>query len=171
MLFGVAHPVIPSSFGLTRRAATGPAAGWTAVSFASAGVGAVAASVDALGATSGPRVGDLTVDGLASVAVLATLATAGLLSVVMAALAKPTDFGLDNSLTLVAAILNGAFGGDLVAHLRLSGESAQASLGAVPLTVTVVSLAIAVLAFRRVTATYTSAVDALLASGALAQTA
>lgn len=92
----------------------------------------------------------------------ATLATAGLLSVVMAALAKPTDFGLDNSLTLVAAILNGAFGGDLVAHLRLSGESAQASLGAVPLTVTVVSLAVAVLAFRRVTATYTSAVDALL---------
>jgi len=91
-----------------------------------------------------------------------TLATAGLLAVVMTALAKPSDFGLDNSLTMVAAILNGAFGGDLVAHLRISGESAQASLGAVPLTVTVVSLAVAVLAFRRVTAAYTSAVDALL---------
>ena len=81
VLFGLAHLVIPSSYGLTRRAATGPAAGWTAVSFASGGVGAMAASVDALGATSGPRVGDLTFDGLASVAVLATLATVGALTV------------------------------------------------------------------------------------------
>ncbi|MEO6414356.1 MAG: hypothetical protein ABIO48_17335 [Pedococcus sp.] len=77
LLFGLAHLLIPASFGLTRRAATGPAAGWTAVAFASAVVGALATSVDALGATSGPRVDDLTVDGLACVAILVTLATAG----------------------------------------------------------------------------------------------
>jgi hypothetical protein len=81
VLFGVAHLVIPASFGLTRRAATGPAAGWTAVSFASAGVGALAAAVDAMGATSALRVDDLTFDGLACVAILATLATAGALTI------------------------------------------------------------------------------------------
>ena len=80
VLFGLAHQVIPASYGLTRRAATGPAAGWTAVSFASAGVGALGASTDALGATSGSRLGDLTVDGMACVAILATLATAGALT-------------------------------------------------------------------------------------------
>lgn len=91
-----------------------------------------------------------------------TLGTGGLLALVMTALAKPADFGLDNSLTLVAAILNGSFGGDLVAHLDISGDATQASVGAVPLTVTVISLAVGVVAFRRVTATYRSAVDAVL---------
>lgn len=91
-----------------------------------------------------------------------TLGTAGILALVMTALAKPTDFGLDNSLTLVAAILNGSFGGDLVAHLNISGDSTHASVGAVPLTVTVISLAVGVLVFRRVTATYHRVVDAVL---------
>ncbi len=43
VVFGLARLLVPSSFGLTRRAATGPAAGWTAVSFAAAAVGALAA--------------------------------------------------------------------------------------------------------------------------------
>jgi hypothetical protein len=79
VLFGIAHLGIPRSFGLTRRAATGPAAGWAAVSFAVAAVGALAASADALGSTSGPRTSDLTVDGVACGAVLATLSAAGVL--------------------------------------------------------------------------------------------
>lgn len=79
VLFGLAHLAIPTSFGLTRRAATGPAAGWAAVSFAVAGVGALTASVDALESTAARRVHELTVDGLASVAILAILATAGAL--------------------------------------------------------------------------------------------
>jgi hypothetical protein len=91
-----------------------------------------------------------------------TLGTAGLLALVMTALAKPADFGLDNSLTLVAAILNGSFGGDLAAHLNISGDSTRASVGAVPLTVTVISLAVGVLVFRRVTATYQRLGDAVL---------
>jgi hypothetical protein len=81
LLFAGAHLVMPSSCGLTRRAATGPAAGWTAVSFASAGVGALTASVDALGSAPGQGADQLTLDGLASVGILATLAAAGALTV------------------------------------------------------------------------------------------
>ena len=91
-----------------------------------------------------------------------TLGTAGLLAVVMTAMAKPTDFGLDNSLTLVASILNGSFGADLVAQFRSSGESIHGSIGAVPLTVTVLALLVGVIAFRRVTARYDNLVDILL---------
>jgi hypothetical protein len=91
-----------------------------------------------------------------------TVGTAGLLAVVMTALAKPTDFGLDNSLTLVASILNGSFGADLVAQFRSSGESIHGSVGAIPLTVTVLALLVGVITFRRVTAGYDNVVDAVL---------
>ena len=92
---------------------------------------------------------------------LAALLTSGLLSVVVALLGKPTDFGLDNSLTLVAVLMTGAFGADLTAEADVLGLEAQASVGAFPLTLTIAALAVAVLVFRRVTAGYTSALDAL----------
>jgi hypothetical protein len=91
-----------------------------------------------------------------------TVLTAGLLALAMTALAKPTDFGLDNSLTLVASILNGSFGADLVAHMNLGGNSVEGSLGAFPLTVTIIALLVAVVAFRRVTAGYVDLQDAVL---------
>jgi hypothetical protein len=86
VLFGVLHLVVPASFGLTRRAATGPAGGWTAFSAVAAAVGALSAGLDALSRPTGPRVDgpvvdQLQADGLASVALLATLAVAGALLV------------------------------------------------------------------------------------------
>lgn len=86
VLFGALHLVVPPSFGLTRRAATGPAAGWTALSAVSAAVGALGAGLDALSAPTGPGVDGpvvhgLTADGVVSVAILATLAVAGALVV------------------------------------------------------------------------------------------
>ncbi|KRF29624.1 SCO7613 C-terminal domain-containing membrane protein [Phycicoccus sp. Soil802] len=82
VLFGTLHLVVPASFGLTRRAATGPAAGWTAFSAVTAAVGALGAGLDALSSSTtadlaGPVVHGLTADGLVSVAILSTLAVAG----------------------------------------------------------------------------------------------
>jgi hypothetical protein len=77
VLFGIAHLLIPASFGLTRRAATGPAAGWSAVSLAAATVGALAAAADAAGDPNASRLDDLTLDGLACVGLLAVLAATG----------------------------------------------------------------------------------------------
>lgn len=89
------------------------------------------------------------------------LLTSGLLAVVVALLGKPVDFGLDNSLTLVAVLMTGAFGADLTAEFSVLGIDAEAGIGAFPLTITIVALAVAVLVFRRVTAGYTRALDAL----------
>ena len=82
VLFGTLHLVVPASFGLTRRAATGPAAGWTAFTAVTAAVGALGAGRDALSSSTaadldGPVVHGLTADGLVSVAILSTLAVAG----------------------------------------------------------------------------------------------
>ncbi|NYG05605.1 hypothetical protein BJ986_000092 [Phycicoccus badiiscoriae] len=93
VVFGVLHLVVPSSYGLTRRAATGPAAGWTALSFAVAGYGALSASVDALNHPSGAGIGELTLDGSACLLVLATLATAGALTVRQVVAARATRLG------------------------------------------------------------------------------
>lgn len=91
-----------------------------------------------------------------------TVATAGVLALVLTAMAKPTDFGLRNSLTLVASILNGSFGASLVAHFHTTGESVHSTVAAMPLTVTIAALLVAVLAFRRMIRDYRSLTDALL---------
>ena len=82
VVFGVLHLVVPASFGLTRRAATGPAAGWVVVSAVAAALGSLGAGVDALDATGrltsdSPTVHGLTADGLVSVALLVVLTVAG----------------------------------------------------------------------------------------------
>jgi hypothetical protein len=84
VLFGVLHLLVPPSFGLTRRAATGPAAGWTVLSALAAAAGALGAGVDALSsparaAIDGPVVRGLTADGLVSVALLVVSAVGGAL--------------------------------------------------------------------------------------------
>jgi hypothetical protein len=90
-----------------------------------------------------------------------TLAVAGVLAVVMVALAKPEDFGVDNSLTFVALVLNGSFGSALVVRVHISGESLRGSVGFVPLTVTVLALLAGTLAFRRMTKGYRRPLDAI----------
>jgi hypothetical protein len=90
-----------------------------------------------------------------------TFGVAGGLAVLLAWMAKPVDFGLRNSLTLVAVLLDGSFGADLVGHVRAGGESVTATVGATPLTVTIVAILAGVLVFRRVTRGYRRAIDAV----------
>ncbi len=92
---------------------------------------------------------------------LTAVGVAGLLSTVVALLVKPTDFGLDNSLTLVAWLTTGAFGAGLDVDVRAAGASAQANISAASLTVTLVSLACAIGVFRRVTRRHPNAGAAL----------
>ncbi|SDO84148.1 hypothetical protein SAMN04489867_0726 [Pedococcus dokdonensis] len=82
LLFAVVRLVVPSSFGLTARAATGPAAGWTAIAAAAAAAGALGAGLDAWSPGGDARTGGLvvdalTADGLASVGLLAVLTVGG----------------------------------------------------------------------------------------------
>jgi hypothetical protein len=91
--------------------------------------------------------------GAAKVA-LVVLATAGLASLALALLAKPADFGIDNTLTLVAVIMAGAFGADLVVDGRFEGYEGAASGGWIPLTVTVLTFVAAIWAYRRMVRTY-----------------
>jgi hypothetical protein len=79
----------------------------------------------------------------------------------MVALAKPTDFGLDNSLTFVAVVLNACFGAALVARLHVTGETVHGSVGAVPLTVTVLALSAGAITFRRMVRDYRRAFDVI----------
>lgn len=95
----------------------------------------------------------------AGVVAASALFTSGLLALAVALLGKPTDFGLDNSLTLVATLMTGAFGADLSADFGVSGFEADASIGAFPLTITIATLVVALLVFRRVTARYTRGID------------
>jgi len=76
---------------------------------------------------------------------------AGALSLLIAVMVKPTDFGLDNSLTLVAWLTTNAFGADLNVHAGVMAADIRASLAAAPLTVTVGSLLSTALVFRRTT--------------------
>lgn len=86
---------------------------------------------------------------------------AGVLATVIALLVKPTDFGVDNSLTLVAWLTTAAYGADLGAQAQVGGVSMHASVSATSLTITLLSLACAVLVFRRVTAKHPNAGAAL----------
>ncbi|WP_228387782.1 MULTISPECIES: hypothetical protein [unclassified Nocardioides] len=94
----------------------------------------------------------------AGVVAAATLAVAGVFSVILALLIKPEGFGLDNTLTLTATLMTAAFGADLL--VSPTGDldlDALGYVGAFPLTITLASLGVAVFVFRRITATYTSA--------------
>jgi hypothetical protein len=89
------------------------------------------------------------------------LGVAGALSLALALMAKPTDFGVDNGLTLVSTLLGAAFGADLVMSLSSEGQDVDASVGMFSLTVTLIALTAAVLVFRRVTARYERGLDAV----------
>lgn len=100
----------------------------------------------------------------AGLVALATAFTTGLLGMLLALLAKPEDFGLSNTLTLATLIATGAFGADLRAEGSEDGYLAiegSATLGAVPLTITLVAIAVAVVGFRRITRHHTSGLRAV----------
>lgn len=97
----------------------------------------------------------------AGMTALAALFLTGLLSVVLALIAKPADFGVDNTLTLAAVIAAGSFGADLVMDLDLGEADATLSFGMYPLTVTLIVLVVSVVVFRRGLRGYTSPYRAL----------
>ncbi|WP_415141623.1 hypothetical protein [Nocardioides sp.] len=103
--------------------------------------------------------------GSALVAVFA-VGVPGVLATILMLLMKPDGFGVDNTLTGIASGMTMAYGADFGAKgsTEVFGGtySGHAGLGAMPLTLTVLGLLAAILVFRRVTARYTSAVDALL---------
>jgi len=92
----------------------------------------------------------------AGLCALAVLLATGTVSGLMAVIAKPADFGVDNTLTLATVIAAGAFGADLVFDTETEGVESAFSYGMYPLTVTVIALVIAVLVFRRVVRRYDS---------------
>jgi hypothetical protein len=96
----------------------------------------------------------------AGMTALSALLVTGLLSGAMALVAKPADFGIDNTLTLAATIAAGAFGADLVMELDAEVDSTF-SLGMFPLTVTLIALVVAVFVFRRFLRDYRSPYAAL----------
>ncbi|GAA2148278.1 hypothetical protein GCM10009844_26530 [Nocardioides koreensis] len=89
------------------------------------------------------------------------LVAAGVLSTVLGLMSKPVDFGVDNGLTLVTILLAATFGADLVLDLDTGGDTAHANVGMFPLTVTILALVAAAFVFRRVTARYPRALDAV----------
>lgn len=97
----------------------------------------------------------------AAATALVALTLTGLLSCAMALVAKPADFGVDNTLTLAAVIAAGAFGADLVFDTESEGVTSDFSFGMYPLTVTVIVLVVAVVVFRRVVKSYISPYQAL----------
>jgi hypothetical protein len=96
--------------------------------------------------------------GLTAVVILGV---AGLSSLGLALLAKPGNFGIDNSLTLVASILGSVFGADFVAHASMDGSSFRGSLGVFPLMVSLLTAWAGARTFRRVTSGYPSGTAAL----------
>ncbi|HEY3016486.1 MAG TPA: hypothetical protein VGJ41_15315 [Nocardioides sp.] len=97
----------------------------------------------------------------AGITAAATLGSAGLAALILGLLAKPDNFGLDNTLTLVAAILGNIFGADLVVSADIDKDSVHTSLGVFPLTVSLLVAAVAIIVFRRVTARYPEPTAAL----------
>lgn len=100
--------------------------------------------------------------GSALVAVI-MLVVAGALSVALALLAKPEDFGMDNTLTLVMIILAGTFGADAFFSGEIADEDLEVALSTstYPLTVTVITLLVGVVAFRQMVRDYPSSLPAL----------
>ena len=97
----------------------------------------------------------------AAVTAATILVVAGVFSLVLVILAKPANFGVDNSLTLVMSVLASAFGADFVAHASVDEETIKASLGLFPLLVSLVTAAAGIIVFRRVTAAYPRGTAAL----------
>ena len=91
------------------------------------------------------------------------LATAGALSVTLALMAEPDDFGLDNSLTAVMGILAAAFGADAFLDGEFLGDGfeVESATSSYPMTVTIITFVVGVVAFRRMTRDYPSVVPAL----------
>lgn len=130
------------------------------------------------GATNG-MLGDISVDWRrmvrgnwlgAGIIAVSTAFTAGLLGLLLALLAKPADFGLENTLTLATMLATGAFGADAQGEVSTSEVlelSGHGSLGTFPFTITLAALAVAVFLFRRITRGYPSGLLAL-ADGARA---
>jgi hypothetical protein len=87
---------------------------------------------------------------------LAALLVTGVLSGILGLLAKPDDLGVANTLTLITVIATGTFGADMVGDLDFGfdGTRASYSFGAIPLTITLVSLLVAGFIFRRLVARY-----------------
>lgn len=98
-----------------------------------------------------------------AVVALTMLVTAGVLSLVLALMAKPDDFGIDNSLTSVMMIMAGIFGADAFIDGEFEGDSVEVSAytSSYPLTATIITFAVGVLMFRRMVRSYPSVVPAL----------
>ena len=97
----------------------------------------------------------------AAITAAAILATAGILSTALGLLAKPHNFGIDNTLTLIASILGATFGADAVGSATTQGTDVHGHLGIFPLTVSLITAAVGFLVFRRVTARYPEPTAAL----------
>ncbi|GAB3773499.1 hypothetical protein GCM10027600_34990 [Nocardioides ginsengisegetis] len=91
----------------------------------------------------------------------ATVGTAGVLSTILTLVWKPKDFGLDNTLTVIATLLANSFGADALATSEMKRAHGSVTIGAWPLTVTIMTLTVAVLVWRRINRRNTSALQAL----------
>lgn len=100
--------------------------------------------------------------GSAGVAV-AMLATAAVLGAILGLMAKPADFGIDNTLTGIMMIVAATFGADAFLEGEFFGEDFEISsaTSTYPLTATIITFVVGVLAFRRMVRDYPSAVPAL----------
>jgi hypothetical protein len=90
------------------------------------------------------------------------LVTAGILSVVVGLLAKPADFGITNTMTLVTMIFASSFGGGIEAAWRddFTGNGVYGAV-VMPLTITLASMSVAAFVFRHATSRYPSVGPAL----------
>lgn len=100
--------------------------------------------------------------GSAGVALL-MLVTAGVLSGALTLLAKPDDFGIANTLTLGMTVLAATFGANAFFDGHIDDEDLDVDVftGTFPLTVTILTLLVGVIAFRRMVRGYPSALPAL----------
>ena len=68
----------------------------------------------------------------AAITAAAILATAGILSTALGLLAKPNNFGIDNTLTLIASILGATFGADAVGSATARASTSTATSASSP---------------------------------------
>jgi hypothetical protein len=98
-----------------------------------------------------------------AVVALVMLTTAGVLSVALGLMAKPADFGIDNTLTGIMMILAATFGADSFLDGDFLGDDVEVSTytSSYPLTVTIITFAVGVIAFRRMVRNYPTVLPAL----------
>lgn len=120
------------------------------------GSGAMAIPFDVSRLLSGNWLGSAAVAGV-------MLATAGVLSVLLALMAKPDDFGIDNSLTGVMMILAAIFGADAFVEGEFFSDDLEtvAVTSTYPLTATIITFGVGILAFRRMVRGYPTVGPAL----------